>query len=65
MNNDTVSLSGLQSRCELSVNDGAGDEAASLAFVQAVVPLRRLLISEETLRDLWHIETKLLEASPP
>ena len=32
----------------------------SLPFLQSVVHLRTLTISEETLRDLWHIEKKLL-----
>ena len=33
---------------------------AYLAFLQTVVYLRTLSITEETLRDLWHIEKKLL-----
>jgi hypothetical protein len=56
LNRSTVYLSGLQSRLELPVIDGA----AYLAFLQTVVHLRTLSITEETLRDLWHIEKKLL-----
>jgi hypothetical protein len=33
---------------------------AYLAFLQTVVHLRTLSITEKTLRDLWHIEKKLL-----
>ena len=60
LNRSTVYLSGLQSRLELPVIDGAGYSAAYLAFLQTMVHLRTLSITEETLRDLWHIEKKLL-----
>ena len=60
LNRSTVYLSGLQSRFELPVFDAAGYSEAYLAFLQTVVHLRTLSISEETLRDLWHIEKKLL-----
>ncbi len=40
--------------------DGEGYSEAYLAFLQTVVHLRTLSITEETLRDLWHIEKKLL-----
>ena len=60
MNRSTVYLSGLQSRFEIPVFDGASYSAAYLAFLQTVVHLRTLSITEETLRDLWHIEKKLL-----
>jgi hypothetical protein len=60
LNRSTVYLSGLQSRFELPTFDGAGYSAAYLAFLQTVVHLRTLSITEETLRDLWHIENKLL-----
>jgi hypothetical protein len=61
LNRSTVYVSGLQSRFELPVIDGAGYSEAYLAFLQTVVRLRTLSITEETLRDLWHIEKKLLE----
>ena len=60
LNRSTVYLSGLQSRFELPVIDGAGYTDAYLAFLQTVVHLRTLSVTEETLRDLWHIEKKLL-----
>ncbi len=60
LNRSTVYLSGLQSRFELPVIDGAGYSEAYLAFLQTVVHLRTLSIAEEALRDLWHIEKKLL-----
>jgi hypothetical protein len=60
LNRSTVYLSGLQSRFELPTFDGAGYSEAYLAFLQTVVHMRTLSITEETLRDLWHIEKKLL-----
>ena len=60
LNRSTVYLSGLQSRFELPTFDGAGYSEAYLAFLQTVVHLRTLSITEETLRDLWHIEKKPL-----
>jgi hypothetical protein len=60
LNRSTVYLAGLQSRFELPTFDGAGYSEAYLAFLQTVVHLRTLSITEETLRDLWHIEKKLL-----
>jgi hypothetical protein len=60
LNRSTVYLSGLQSRFELPVIEGAGYSEAYLAFLQTVVHLRTLSITEETLRDLWHIEKKLM-----
>jgi hypothetical protein len=52
LNRSTVYLSGLQSRFEIPVFDGASYSAAYLAFLQTVVHLRTLSITEETLRDL-------------
>jgi len=60
LNRSTVYVSGLQSRFEIPTFDGAGYSDAYLAFLQTVVHLRTLSITEETLRDLWHIEKKLL-----
>jgi hypothetical protein len=60
LNRSTVYLSGLQSRFEIPTFDGAGYSESYLAFLQTVVHLRTLSITEETLRDLWHIEKKLL-----
>jgi len=60
LNRSTVYVSGLQSRFELPTFDGAGYSEAYLAFLQTVVHLRTHSITEEMLRDLWHIEKKLL-----
>jgi hypothetical protein len=60
LNRSVVYLSGLQSRFELPVLEGAGYTQPYLAFLQTLVHLRTLSITEETLRDLWHIEKKLL-----
>lgn len=60
LNRSAVYLSGLQSRFELPIFDGAGYSEAYRAFLQTVVHLRTLSITEETLRDIWLIEKKLL-----
>jgi hypothetical protein len=60
LNRSTVYLSGLQTRFDLPTFDGACYSEAYLAFLQTLVHLRTLSITEETLRDLWHIEKKLL-----
>jgi hypothetical protein len=60
LNRSTVYVSGLQSRFELPTFEGAGYSEAYLAFLQTLVHLRTLSITEETLRDLWHVEKKLL-----
>lgn len=60
LNRSAVYVSGLQSRFELPTFDGAGYSEAYHALLQTVVHLRTLSITEETLRDLWHIEKKLL-----
>ena len=61
LNRSTVYLHGLQSRFELPVFTDAGYSRSYLAFLKTVVYLRTLGISEEALRDLWHIEKKLLQ----
>lgn len=58
LNRSVVYLSGLLSRLELPTFHNAGYSEAYLAFLQMVVCT--LSITEETLRDLWHIEKKLL-----
>lgn len=60
LSRSTVYLSGLKSRFEFPTFDGARYSHAYLAFLQTVVLLRTLSITEETLRDLWHSEKKLL-----
>lgn len=42
-------------------SEGAAYSPAYLAFLRTVVALRTFDIAEETLRDLWHIEKKLLQ----
>ncbi len=60
LNRAPVYLSGLQARFELPLLEGAAYSDAFLAFFRTVVYLRALFISEEALRDLWHLEKKLL-----
>jgi hypothetical protein len=60
LNRSSVYLAGLQSRFELPIMEGAGSSDAYFSFLQTLLHLRRLSISEETLRDLWHIEKKLM-----
>lgn len=60
MNRSVVYLSGLQSRFELPVLEGAGYSDAYQTFLQTVVHLRTLGIAEDRLRELWDIEKKLL-----
>ena len=61
LNRSALYLSGLQARFELPVRDGGGYSAAYLSFLRTVVHLRTLSITEEALRNLWHIEKKLLQ----
>jgi len=61
LNCPPVQLSGLQGRFKLPVFEGAGYSDAYLAFLRTVVHLRTLAVSEETIRELWRIEKKLLQ----
>lgn len=61
LNRATVYVSGLQTRFELPVMEGATYSNAYLEFLRTLVAMRTLNISEETLRDLWHLEKKLLQ----
>lgn len=60
LNRPAVVLHGLQARFELPSFKGAGYTDAYLAFLRAVVFLRMLNVSEESLLKLWHLEKKLL-----
>jgi hypothetical protein len=60
VNRAPVYLRGLQARFELPTFEGTRYSEAYLAFLQTLVFLRTLGIAEETLRDLWHTEKKLL-----
>lgn len=61
LNRSTVFVASLQTRFGLPVLEGAGYGEAYLAFLRTVVTLRILSISEESLRDLWAVEKKLLQ----
>jgi hypothetical protein len=61
LNRATVYLAGLQKRFELPAFEGAAYSPAYLAFLRGVINLRTFDISEETLRELWHLEKKLLQ----
>lgn len=61
LNRSTVYLSGLQKRFELPAFEGAAYSPAYLAYLRGVIHLRTFDISEESLRDLWHLEKKLLQ----
>lgn len=60
LNRPAVVLHGLQARFELPAFEGAGYSDAYLAFLRAVVFLKMLNVSEESLLKLWHLEKKLL-----
>ena len=60
LNRSTVYLLGLQKRFELPTFEGVTYSDAYLEFFRTVVYLRTFGISEETLRDLWVLEKKLL-----
>ncbi|MDR3457901.1 MAG: hypothetical protein P4N60_10680 [Verrucomicrobiae bacterium] len=60
LNRSPVYLSGLQTRFALPAYEAAAYPDAYLEFFRTVVYLRSFGISEETLRDLWILEKKLL-----
>jgi hypothetical protein len=60
LNRPVVYLRGLQTRFELPVfGDGRYPDAYA-TFLKTVVFLRMLNVPEESLRDLWRLEKKLL-----
>ena len=61
LNRPPVYISGVQKRFELPVVKGTGYAEAYLAFLRTVVGLRMHNISEDTLRELWELEKKLLQ----
>ena len=61
LNRSAVHISSLQARFELPVLEGSAYSGAYLEFLRAIIALRTFNISEETLRDLWHLEKKLLQ----
>jgi hypothetical protein len=61
LNRSTVYLSGLQKRFELPALEGSAYSDAYVEFLRGIIALRTFDIAEETLRDLWHLEKKLLQ----
>jgi len=60
LNRSTVYLSELQKRFELPGYESTTYPDAYLEFFRTIVYLRTFDIREETLRDLWILEKKLL-----
>jgi hypothetical protein len=61
LNRSPLYLTGLQKRFELPLFEGAAYPPTYVAFLRGVINLRMFDIAEETLRDLWHLEKKLLQ----
>lgn len=61
LNRSLVYLHSLQKRFELPVCEDAGYSDAYLDFLRTVIFLRALNVSEDSLRDLWHLEKKLMQ----
>lgn len=61
LNRSPVYLHGLMARFDLPVMKNKDYSDAYLAFLRVVVFLRVLDVKEETLRELWHLEKKLLQ----
>jgi len=60
LNRSPVYVRGIQARFLLPPFEGARYSDAYLAFLRVLVSLRILGITEDTLRDLWQLEKKLL-----
>ena len=60
LNRSTIYLSGLQKRFDLPAFEGAAYSPAYVAFLRSIIAFRTFDIPEEILRDLWHLEKKLL-----
>ena len=61
LNRSAVYLHKLQKAFELPGKEGDGYPDAYLAFLETLVLLRTLGISEKSLLQLWHLEKKLLQ----
>ena len=61
LNRSVVYLRSLQTQFELPIMEDVGYSVAYVVFLQQIVFLRILNISEENLRDLWRLEKKLLQ----
>lgn len=56
----TVYVRGIQSRFELALPKDGVYTKAYAAFLGGIIYLRLLSLTEEELRELWHMERKLL-----
>ena len=61
LNRPAVYVRGLQTRFDLPVYDGRKYSEAYLAFLRNIVFLRVMNVPEESLRNLWRLEKKLLQ----
>ncbi len=61
LNRPVVAITSLQHRFELPSLSSQGYSKAYLAFLQTLVSLRALAISEDRILDLWKLEKKLLQ----
>jgi hypothetical protein len=61
LNRAVVYISGVQTRFELPVLKGSTYSNAYLEFLRIIIALRTFDVSEESLRDLWQLEKKLLQ----
>ena len=61
LNRSAVFLHGLQDRFDLPKFEGATYSDAYFAFLHTLLFLRILNVSEESLRELWNLEKKLLQ----
>jgi len=61
LNRSPVQVRGLQARFHLPPFEGARYSDPYLTFLRALIALRILGITEDTLRDLWQLEKKLLQ----
>ena len=60
LNRSAIYIKGLQVRFELPVYQGAKYTDAYLNFLRNIVYLRIMNVAEDTLRDLWRLEKKIL-----
>ncbi len=61
LNRSPLYVSSLQKRFELPVFSGAAYSPAYLAFLRGLIALRTVDVAEDTLRELWLLEKKLLQ----
>lgn len=61
LNRPTVYFSGLQTRFELPPLQSISNSKALCEFLRGIISLRACNVPEETLRDLWRLEKKLLQ----